>query len=161
MKNERIRFVAVSVFFVALACAPEHRGNTFTEPPPPKDAGTLTSLDVSVPATIVVGQSATATVSGADQFGSTIATGPVVWSTLSAAVATVNGNGVVTAVAPGQTQVVATANGLTSQAPVTVVPVPVATVTVTPVTFFLVVGTTQQLTAVTRDAAGNVLTGLL
>jgi len=159
MKNERIRFVAVSVFFVALACAPEHRGNTFTEPPPPKDAGTLTSLDVSVPATIVVGQSATATVSGADQFGSTIATGPVVWSTLSAAVATVNGNGVVTAVAPGQTQVVATANGLTSQAPVTVVPVPVATVTVTPVTFFLVVGTTQQLTAVTRDAAGNVLTG--
>jgi hypothetical protein len=159
MKNVRIRLVAVSIFFAALACAPEHRGNTFTEPPPPQDAGTLTTLGVSVPATIVLGQSATATVSGADQFGSTIATGPVVWSTLSAAVATVNGNGVVTAVATGQTQVVATANGLTAQAPVTIVPVPVATVNVAPVTFSLVVGTTQQLTAVTHDAAGNVLTG--
>ena len=157
--NVRIRLVAVSFFFAALACAPEHRGNTFTAPPPPKDAGTLTTLGVSVPATIIQGQSATATVSGADQFGSSIATGPVVWSTLSSAVATVNGNGVVTAVAPGQTQVVASASGLQAQAPVTVVPVPVATVSVTPVTFSLVAGTTQQLTAVTRDAASNVLTG--
>jgi len=157
--NVRIRLVAVSFFFAALACAPEHRGNTFTAPPPPKDAGTLTTLGVSVPGTIIQGQSATATVSGADQFGSSIATGPVVWSTLSTAVATVNGNGVVTAVAPGQTQVVASASGLQAQAPVTVVPVPVATVSVTPVTFSLVAGTTQQLTAVTRDAASNVLTG--
>jgi len=155
----RIRLVAVSIFFAALACAPEHRGNTFTEPPPPKDAGTLTTLDISVPGTIIVGQSAAATVSGADQFGSSIATGPVVWSTLSAAVATINANGVVTAVAPGQTQVVASASGLTTQAAVTVVPVPVAIVSVTPVTFALVAGTTQQLTAVTRDAASNVLTG--
>jgi len=159
MKNVRIRLAAVSIFFTALACAPEHRGNTFTEPPAPKGPSVLTTLGVSVPGTVIVGQSTTATVTGADQFGATIATGPVVWSTLSAAVATVNGNGVVTAVAPGQTQVVATANGLSAQAAVTVVQVPVATVGVTPVTFSLVVGTTQQLTAVTRDAASNVLTG--
>ncbi|HMF99668.1 MAG TPA: Ig-like domain-containing protein, partial [Gemmatimonadaceae bacterium] len=112
MKNVRIRLVAVSIFFAALACAPEHRGNTFTEPPAPKGPSVLTTLGVSVPGTVIVGQSTTATVTGADQFGATIATGPVVWSTLSAAVATVNGNGVVTAVAPGQTQVVATATGL-------------------------------------------------
>ena len=62
--NVRIRLVAVSFFFAALACAPEHRGNTFTAPPPPKDAGTLTTLGVSVPGTIIQGQSATATVSG-------------------------------------------------------------------------------------------------
>ena len=159
MKNVRIRLVAVSIFFTALACAPEHRGTTFTEPPPPKGPSVLTTLGVSVPGTVVVGQSTTATVTGADQFGSTIATGPVVWSTLSAAVATVNGTGVVTAVAPGQTQVVAAANGLSAQASVTVVQVPVATVNVTPVTFSLVAGTTQQLAAVTRDAASSVLSG--
>ena len=159
MKNVRIRLVAVSIFFAALACAPERRGNTFTEPPPPKGASTLTTLGVSVTGTVVVGQSATATVSGADQFGVTMATGPVVWSTLSAAVATVNGNGVVTAVAPGQTQIVAAVSGLQAKASVTVVPIPVATVAVAPVSFSLVAGMTQQLTVVTRDAASNLLTG--
>ena len=69
MKNERIRLVAVSIFFAALACAPEHRGNTFTEPPPPKGAATLTSLGVSLPGTLVIGKTATAIVSGSDKFG--------------------------------------------------------------------------------------------
>lgn len=159
MKNVRIRLVAVSIFFTALACAPEHRGNTFTEPPPPKDASTLTSLGVSFPGTLVVGQSAAAILTATDQFGAAMAAGPVVWSTLSPAVATVNGNGVVTAVALGQTQVIAEANGIQAQASVTVIPIPVATVAVTPVTVSLVAGTTQQLTAVTRDAANNVLIG--
>ena len=159
MKNVRIRLVAVSVFFAALACAPEHRGNTFTEPPPPKDASTLTSLGVSFPGTLVIGQSAAANLTATDQFGASMAAGPVVWSTLSSAIATVNGNGVVTGVALGQTQVIAAANGIQAQAAVTVIPIPVATVAVTPVTVSLVAGTTQQLTVVTRDAANNVLTG--
>jgi hypothetical protein len=159
MKTVRIRLVAVSIFLAALACAPEHRGNTFTEPPPPKGAATLTSLGVSLPGTLVIGQSATAIVSGTDQFGASFPPGPVVWSSVSSAVATVNGNGVVTAVAPGQTQIVAATNGIQAQASVTVVPVPVATVTVTPLTVPLVAGSTQQLTVVTRDAANNVLTG--
>jgi hypothetical protein len=159
MMNERIRLAAVSIFFTALACAPEHRGNTFTDPPPPKDASTLTSLGVSFPGTLVVGQSAAATITATDQFGATMAAGPVVWSTLAPTVATVNGNGVVTAVAIGQTQVMATANGIQAQAAVTVIPIPVATVAVTPVTVSLVAGNTQQLTAVTRDGANNVLIG--
>ncbi|MGZ3333051.1 MAG: Ig-like domain-containing protein [Gemmatimonadaceae bacterium] len=159
MKNERIRLVAVSIFFAALACAPEHRGNTFTEPPPPKGEATLTSLGVSIPATLVIGQTATAIASGSDQFGASFPPGPVVWTSVSSAVATVSGIGIVTAVAAGQTQIVAATNGLTAQASVNVVPVPVATVTVTPLTAPLVAGATQQLTVVTRDAANNVLTG--
>ena len=88
MKNVRIRVVAAAIFSAALACAPEHRGNTFTEPPPPKDASTLTSLSLSFPGTVVVGQSAAASLSAADQFGVAMAAGPVVWSTLSPAIAT-------------------------------------------------------------------------
>jgi hypothetical protein len=159
MKNVRIRLAAVSIFFAALACAPEHRGNTFTEPPPPKGDATLTSLGVSIAGTLVIGQSATAIVSGIDQFGATFPPGPVVWSSVSSAVATVSGVGVVTAVAAGQTQIVAATNGIQAQASVTVVPIPVATVTVTPLTVPLVAGSTQQLTVVTRDAANNVLVG--
>jgi hypothetical protein len=91
MKNVRIRLVAVSIFFAALACAPEHRGNTFTEPPPPKGDATLTSLGVSLPGTLVIGQSATATVTGADQFGTSIAPGPWFGRPSRRPVATVNG----------------------------------------------------------------------
>jgi Big-like domain-containing protein len=159
MKNVRIRLVAASIFLTALACAPEHRGNTFTEPPPPPAPATLTTLGISFPGTIVVGQTAAATVSGADQFGVAIATGAVTWSTVAAAVATVDGNGIVTGVAPGQTQVVAAASGKQAQATVTVIPIPVATVVVSPLTASLVAGTTQQLTVVTRDASNNVLAG--
>ena len=101
----------------------------------------LTTLSVSLPApTVVVGNTATATATGVDQFGASIATGTVTWSTGDAAVATVNGNGVVMGVGLGQTQVVATAGGKTAQAPVTVSQVPIATIDVTPLTATLVVG---------------------
>ncbi|HEX9130482.1 MAG TPA: Ig-like domain-containing protein, partial [Gemmatimonadaceae bacterium] len=160
MNSKRIRLAAAAILFTAVGCAPEHRGNTFTEPPPPPAPAVLTTLGVSFPtATIVVGQTATATVTGIDQFGASIATGAVVWSTASAAVATVNGNGLVMGVALGQTQVIATASGKTAQAPVTVIPIPVATIAVSPLTATLLVGATQQLTATTRDAANNVLSG--
>src|SRR5258705_6080561 len=101
----------------------------------------------------------TATATGVDQYGAPIAHGTVAWSTASTTVATVNGNGLVSAVAPGQTQVIATAGGKTGQAPVTVAPTPVATVSVAPLTQTIAVGATLQLTPTTRDANNNVLTG--
>ena len=160
MKSIGIRLVAASIVITALGCAGEHRGNTFTEPPPPPAAATLTTLGVSLPvATLLAGQTMTATATGVDQYGAPIATGAVVWSTASTAVATVDGNGLVLAVAAGQTQVIATASGKTAQAPVTVGLIPVATVDVSPLTATIVVGANQQLTATTRDAANNVLTG--
>jgi hypothetical protein len=160
MKSIRIRLVAASILFTAVGCAPEHRGNTFTEPPPPPAPAVLTTLGVSIPtATLLVGQTATATATGLDQRGAPIATGAVVWSTAAPAVATVDGNGLVMGVALGQTQVIATASGKTAQTPVAVSPIPVATVAVAPLTATLLVGANQQLTATTKDAANNVLTG--
>ena len=160
MKSIAIRLVAASIVIASLGCAPEHRGNTFTEPPPPPAAATLTTLAVTLPVpTLLAGQTMTATATGADQYGATIATGAVVWSTASTTIATVDASGLVTAVATGQTQVIATASGKTGQAPVTVGLIPVATVSVAPVTQTIAVGATLQLTPTTRDAAGNVLTG--
>jgi Bacterial Ig-like domain (group 2) len=160
MKSIRNRLVAASILFAAVGCAPEHRGNTFTEPPPPPAPAVLTTLGVSIPtATLLVGQTATATATGLDQRGASIAIGAVVWSTADPAVATVDGNGLVMGVALGQTQVIATASGKTAQAAVAVTPIPVAIVTVAPLTTTLLVGANQQLTATTKDAANNVLTG--
>lgn len=160
MKSTRIRLVAASILFTVLGCSGGPRGNTFTEPPPPPAPPVLTSLGVSFPtATVLVGQSASATVAGVDQFGASIATGAVTWSTASSAVATVNANGLVTGVAIGQTQVIAAVVGKQAQAVVTVTPVPVASVSVSPPSAALLVGANQQLAATTLDAGSNTLTG--
>ncbi len=83
---------------------------------------------------------------------------PIVWSTSNAAVATVSETGLVTAVAPGVATVTATSEGKSGNAQVTVL-APVASVTVAPGATTLLIGANGQLTATTRDAANNVLTG--
>jgi uncharacterized protein YjdB len=63
--------------------------------------------------------------------------------------------------APGQVEVVATAQpgGLSDTATVTVIPAPVASVSVSPSPASMSVGQTLQLTATTRDANGTPLSG--
>jgi len=62
---------------------------------------------------------------------------------------------------PGQYKVIGNGNpgGLSDTTTVVVNPVPVASVSVSPVTSGVTVGQTAQLSATTRDSAGNVLTG--
>jgi uncharacterized protein YjdB len=92
-----------------------------------------------------------------------VLTGRVVtWSTANANIASVNSSGVVTAVAAGSTQVTATSEGKSGSATITVsapAPVPVATVSVSPSSSSVQVGATIQLSATTRDANNNVLSG--
>ncbi len=85
----------------------------------------------------------------------------VTWSTSNSAVATVSSSGVVTGSTNGGTATItATSEGKSGTTSVTVTPLPVASVTIqppSPDTVFL--GYTAQLTAVTKDSAGGVLTG--
>ncbi len=128
-----------------------------TSGPPPS---VLTTLALSLSSSsIVVGQTANASLSAHDQFGAVMGVGAVVWSSSSSGIASVSSAGVVTAVAPGQAQIVATVGLKSASADVTVVPPPVASVTVAPGTASVVVGNTQQLTAATLDASGSPLTG--
>jgi uncharacterized protein YjdB len=85
----------------------------------------------------------------------------VTWASNNTAVATVDGNGLVTAVAAGgPVTITATSEGKSGTSAITVTPVPVASVTISdPGTRAMVVGGTQTLTAVTKDAGGNALTG--
>ena len=81
----------------------------------------------------------------------------VTWTSLSPEVVSVSADGEVTGVAPGVGSVRATAEGATATAAVLVTPVPVANIAVTPAAPSVVAGSTLQLTAVIRDAAGGSL----
>jgi uncharacterized protein YjdB len=90
-----------------------------------------------------------------------VLTGRVVtWSSSNSGIASVSSTGRVTAVAAGSATITATSETKTGTAAITVTaPAPVASVTVSPASSSLQVGVTVQLSATTRDASNNVLTG--
>ena len=83
----------------------------------------------------------------------------ITWSTSNASVATVDANGVMLTVGPGNATITATSEGKSGTATVTVSQAAVATVTVKPSPLSMSVGQTTQLTDTLRDAQGNVLNG--
>jgi uncharacterized protein YjdB len=125
-----------------------------TSPPP------VASVEVT-PATVVlvVGTGQRLTAIARDAAGNEVEGSDTSWATSDGAIATVNQRGRVTGVAPGTVTVMATIDGQSGTASVTVTSVPVASVDVTPSSLSLSVGQTGQLTATPRDAAGNPLSG--
>jgi uncharacterized protein YjdB len=134
------------------------------------------SLSVSAPSPVPVATvsvspvSSTVSVGSTVQFsattrdaGNTVLSGRVVsWTSGNPAVATVSASGLVTAVAAGTAAILATSEGQSGSGTLTVnapAPVPVASISVSPSAPSIQVGATVQLSAVTRDAGGNVLTG--
>jgi uncharacterized protein YjdB len=83
----------------------------------------------------------------------------IAWSSSQTAIATVSGTGLVTAVAGGTTQIIATSDGVSGQFTVNVTPLlaPVASVTVSSAVQVGAVGRSYQATATMRDAQGNTL----
>ncbi len=94
-----------------------------------------------------------------DSAGTTLTGRVVTWTSSNTTVATVSSSGLVTGRAAGAATVTATSEGKTATSAITVIVVPVATVTVSPAAATMAVGATQQLSAVTKDSAGNTLTG--
>ncbi len=132
---------------------------TVTAPPP----APVASVTVTPPtASVQTGGTVQLTATPRDAAGNPLAGRQVTWESTAPAVATVDANGLVTAVAPGTATIRATSEGHTGTSTITVTappPAPVASVTVTPPTASVQVGGTVQLTATPRDAAGNPLTG--
>jgi uncharacterized protein YjdB len=127
--------------------------------PPTPVAKVLVAIS---PAAILVGQTAHATVALQDSSGNPLTDRSVTYSSSNASVATVAGNGDISALAPGTAAITASSEGKTASASLSVsapAPVPVATVSVSPPTSSLQVGATVQLSATTSDANNNVLTG--
>ncbi|HEY5489595.1 MAG TPA: Ig-like domain-containing protein [Gemmatimonadaceae bacterium] len=82
----------------------------------------LTTINVSLSAmSLQVGQTATASATGEDQNGASIATGAVTWSSSATAVATISAGGAITVVGAGQTQITATVGSLSGHATLSVI----------------------------------------
>lgn len=118
---------------------------------------TVSSVQVDpATATLAPGGSVQLTATARDAGGNTLTT-TVIWSSNSTA-ATVDSNGLVTAVAEGTAVITATAGGQSGAATITVV-IPVASVEVTPAADTVRAGLTVTLTATPKDAGGNALAG--
>jgi uncharacterized protein YjdB len=110
-------------------------------------------------ASMAVGQSVQLTATPKDALGNPLSGRTVTWATTNAAVATVNGSGLVSGVAAGGATITATSEGQAGGSAITVTVVPVASVTVSPATASAQVGQTVQLTATPKDAGGSPLSG--
>jgi uncharacterized protein YjdB len=120
----------------------------------------VASVSVSLAdASLQVGQTTAASAVTRDAAGGTLTGRAIAWSSSNTTVASVSASGVVTALAPGTANVIATSEGITGQTSVTVSNVPVAVVSVSLADASLDVGAITTASAVTRDASGAILTG--
>jgi trimeric autotransporter adhesin len=113
---------------------------------------------------VSAGQTLQMTATVRDQAGNVVQTGPVAWSSSNTAAATINANGLVSAIAAGTTTITATSGGVTGSTQVTVVGgtgtgsgAGVASVTVSPSTLAITEGASGTLTATVKDSEGHTL----
>ena len=108
---------------------------------------------------VTVGATLQLTATPRDGSGNALTGRTIAWTSSNANIATVTQTGLVVGVANGQAMITAAAEGRSATATITVSSTPVAAVTVTPNGATLQPGATLQLSALTRDAGGNVLSG--
>jgi hypothetical protein len=123
------------------------------------DPGSISTLTISPdPKTLAVGGTQQFTAVARDYSGAVVTSTPT-WSVVAGGGA-ISSSGMFTAGTTPQTYsrtVQATSGSITATATVIVTAGPLATITVTPNPASLVIGATQQYTAVGRDASGNVV----
>ncbi len=147
---------ALSAALWAYAC-----GDGTTEPPPPPpDPPRATTLTVT-PATAqltALGATVPLTAEVRDQNGNVMAGATVTWSSSDASVATVDGSGLVTAVANGTATITASSGAASGSAMATVAQ-EVSAVAISPAAGTLVAGDTLRLSAEARDVNGHAVAG--
>ncbi len=109
---------------------------------------------------LTAGSSASFSAVALDAAGNQLTGRQLTWASTNSSIATVATTGVVSALAPGQTTISASAGEVTGTAVLTVVAaqVPVATVTLAPPSGLLQVGSSGLFTVTLADAAGSTLT---
>ena len=124
-------------------------------------AAASVSVSPSAP-NVRVGEDVQLTATATDASGNLLTSRVPTWSSSNPIVATVSSSGRVTGVSKGTATVTATVDGKSAPASVSVAsaaPAPVASITVTLNASSINAGQSTQAVAVTRDAAGNVVTG--
>lgn len=143
------RSLSTLAVLLALAC-----GGSSTGPA----ANTVASIDVTpASATLSVGQTRQFAASPRTANGAVITGKSATWQSSSSSVATVDGTGLVRAIAAGTTTITASVEGRTGTATVTVLALPVAAIALSPATVTIVVGGTYPLAASVTDSLRNTL----
>jgi hypothetical protein len=158
-----VRVARLAVLILA-ACGGGSSPVTLPPPPPPPPPGPAPVFSVTLThdaATLVPAQTLQLGATTRDQAGNVLTGRTIAWTTSLPGIATVTTSGLVTGVAPGTATITATSEGRSGVATIIVQEpvVQVATVTLSRDTATLVPAQTLQLSATTRDLAGNVLTG--
>lgn len=133
------------------------QGTLTVMPVPPVPVATVSVSPVSP--TLQVGGTVQLTAVTRDANGSVLSGRLITWTSTNTAIVTVSSSGLVSALSAGTAGVIASSEGQTATSSITVTAIPVASVTVTPATSNLQPGGTARLSALTRDANNNVLTG--
>ncbi len=118
----------------------------------------VTSLSVA-PSTLSVSAGSTGTLQAALSTTDCTTQPSVNWSSSTPSVASVDGNGIVTALVPGTATITAASLSATGSATVTVTAAPVATVEVALTVASPLPGQQSQASAILRSSSGTVLTG--
>ncbi|MCC6243932.1 MAG: Ig-like domain-containing protein [Gemmatimonadaceae bacterium] len=131
--------------------------------------GTATVTVIAVPvasvqvtpntATVQTGTTRALVATARDASGATLSGRVFQWTSGAPSIASVSSSGIVTGLSPGVAIVLATVDGITASATVTVIVPPVATVVVSPADPVIPLLGTIQLSASVRDAAGGALSG--
>ncbi|HEU5183561.1 MAG TPA: PKD domain-containing protein [Gemmatimonadaceae bacterium] len=108
-------------------------------------------------ATVDIGGTVQLTATPRDASGDPLNGRAITWATSDPEVATVDGAGLATGVAPGAATITATSEGVSGTSAITVASVAVATVEVSPATESVTLGARVQLTATPRDVDGEPL----
>ena len=160
--------ITASVYLVILAgCGGGDSSPTSPEPstptppaPPPAPVATSISVTPSSHTLATIGATVQLMATVRDQNNNPMTGQAVTWTSSNTAVATVSGNGLVTAVANGAAQIRAQSGNATGTANITVAePVPTR-ITIAPTSHTLeMIGATVQLTATVRDQRNNIMSG--
>ena len=105
------------------------------------------------------GQTTLAAATSRDSNGTVLTGRTAAWSSSNPTVATISPLGVVSALSPGTTSIVATVEGVSASAPLTVTPATVSAVSVSLGSSSILMGNSTQATATAVDALGNPITG--
>ena len=127
-----------------------------------KTRAQVASVSLTIPSSLAAGQTARAIATPKDANGTALTDRPIAWYSSSAAIASVNDSGVISAVAPGNTVVSAVSEGIAGQASMAITPpppTPIATVSVAVSPPAVLIGQTAQATATLQDSSGNLISG--
>lgn len=146
------RSLSVLVFYSVLASCGGSGGSTVTPPP------AVASVKVTVPSTLVEGQTSQALATPLDAGGQSLSGRSVTWASSDGLVATVTAGGLITAIKPGTATISATSEGQvgSSALAVSIDPTP-ASIVLTPPTLSITSGGSLQVTSVVKNGRGEVV----